>query len=87
MVVASTKSGSELFSTFTFWPGTGLADNLSDLSAYRDGVYWRWMGNSALYAGWARCCRRACRRSAATRWRSTASGAARRCSTCCSPVC
>ncbi|KOV27183.1 MULTISPECIES: carbohydrate ABC transporter permease [unclassified Streptomyces] len=51
VVVASTKSGSELFSTFTFWPGTGLADNLSDLSAYRDGVYWRWMGNSALYAG------------------------------------
>ncbi|MFI2374631.1 carbohydrate ABC transporter permease [Streptomyces sp. NPDC018964] len=51
VVIASTKSGSELFSTFTFWPGTGLADNLSDLSAYRDGVYWQWMGNSALYAG------------------------------------
>ncbi|MGC0373330.1 carbohydrate ABC transporter permease [Streptomyces sp. SAI-229] len=51
VVIASTKSGSELFSTFTFWPGTGLTDNLSDLSAYRDGVYWQWMGNSALYAG------------------------------------
>ncbi|BFO17495.1 hypothetical protein SHKM778_38830 [Streptomyces sp. KM77-8] len=51
MVIASTKSGSELFSTFTFWPGTGFADNLSDLNAYRDGVYWQWMGNSALYAG------------------------------------
>lgn len=51
VVVASTKSGRELFSTFTFWPGTGLAGNLSDLHAYRDGVYWRWMGNSALYAG------------------------------------
>ncbi|MPY49091.1 carbohydrate ABC transporter permease [Streptomyces acidicola] len=51
VVIAATKSGSELFSTFTFLPGTGLADNLSGLSAYRDGIYWRWMGNSALYAG------------------------------------
>ncbi|CAL9563850.1 L-arabinose transport system permease protein AraQ [Streptomyces sp. enrichment culture] len=51
VVMAATKSGSELFSTFTFWPGTGFAENLSDLSAYRDGVYWTWMANSALYAG------------------------------------
>ncbi|GGM08432.1 sugar ABC transporter permease [Streptomyces fumigatiscleroticus] len=51
VVIAATKSGSELFSTFTFLPGTGFADNVSDLSAYRDGVYWQWMGNSALYAG------------------------------------
>jgi multiple sugar transport system permease protein len=51
VVVASTKSGRELFSTFTFLPGTGFAQNLADLSAYRDGVYWRWMANSALYAG------------------------------------
>ncbi|MHC5907511.1 carbohydrate ABC transporter permease [Streptomyces sp. S6] len=51
VVVASTKSGSELFSTFTFWPGSGLADNVKELSAYRGGVYWQWMANSALYAG------------------------------------
>ncbi|MFI1959077.1 carbohydrate ABC transporter permease [Streptomyces althioticus] len=51
VVVASTKSGRELFSTFTFWPGTGFAENLTDLSGYREGVYWRWMANSALYAG------------------------------------
>ncbi|MFF6824584.1 ABC transporter permease subunit [Streptomyces longwoodensis] len=51
VVIASTKSGRELFSTFTFLPGTGFADNLSDLTSYRDGVYWTWMGNSALYAG------------------------------------
>ncbi|GAA1917226.1 carbohydrate ABC transporter permease [Streptomyces durmitorensis] len=51
VVIASTKSGRELFSTFTFWPGSGFADNLTDLSAYRDGIYWQWMGNSALYAG------------------------------------
>ncbi|MGW6736501.1 carbohydrate ABC transporter permease [Streptomyces sp. NPDC055013] len=51
VVIAATKSGSELFSTFTFLPGSGFADNFADLSAYRDGVYWQWMGNSALYAG------------------------------------
>ncbi|GAA3648710.1 carbohydrate ABC transporter permease [Streptomyces chitinivorans] len=51
VVVASTKSGRELFSTFTFLPGTGFAENLADLTAYRDGVYWQWMANSALYAG------------------------------------
>jgi multiple sugar transport system permease protein len=51
VLVASTKSGTELFSTFTFLPGSGLGDNLADLGAYRDGIYWRWMGNSALYAG------------------------------------
>ncbi|MGW2638899.1 carbohydrate ABC transporter permease [Streptomyces sp. NPDC001348] len=51
VVIAATKSGHELFSTFTFLPGTGLADNLKDLTAYRGGIYWRWLGNSALYAG------------------------------------
>ena len=51
VIIASTKSGSELFSTFTFLPGTGFADNIRQLDAYRDGVYWTWMGNSALYAG------------------------------------
>jgi multiple sugar transport system permease protein len=51
VVIAATKSGSELFSTFTFLPGTGFTDNIKDLNAYRDGVYWKWMGNSALYAG------------------------------------
>ncbi|MFJ7151481.1 carbohydrate ABC transporter permease [Streptomyces sp. NPDC100445] len=51
VVIASTKSGHELFSTFTFLPGTGFTGNLADLNAYRDGVYWTWMGNSALYAG------------------------------------
>ncbi|MFF4547084.1 carbohydrate ABC transporter permease [Streptomyces sp. NPDC001435] len=51
VVIASTKSGRELFSTFTFLPGTGFTDNIKDLDAYRDGIYWQWMGNSALYAG------------------------------------
>ncbi|MFJ8696281.1 carbohydrate ABC transporter permease [Streptomyces roseolilacinus] len=51
VVVAATKSGRELFSTFTFLPGTGFTRNIADLHAYRDGIYWRWMGNSAFYAG------------------------------------
>ncbi len=51
VLMASTKSSSELFSTFTFSPGTGFLQNLKDLSAYRGGVYWRWLANSALYAG------------------------------------
>lgn len=51
VVIAATKSGAELFSTFTFAPSTALFENVSDLSAYRNGVYWRWMLNSAIYAG------------------------------------
>ncbi|MCZ0991013.1 carbohydrate ABC transporter permease [Streptomyces diastatochromogenes] len=51
VVIASTKSGHELFSTFTFLPGTGFTGNIKDLNAYRDGIYWQWMANSALYAG------------------------------------
>ncbi|MFK0170747.1 carbohydrate ABC transporter permease [Streptomyces sp. NPDC090306] len=51
VVIAATKSGRELFSTFTFLPGSGFTDNVRELSAYRGGLYWKWMGNSALYAG------------------------------------
>lgn len=51
VVVAATKSKAELFSTSTFAPGTGLLSNLADLFAYRDGVFWLWLLNTALYAG------------------------------------
>ena len=51
VLVASTKSPGELFSTFTFSPSTHLLDNVADLSSYRDGLFWRWMLNTALYAG------------------------------------
>ncbi|MER7623171.1 carbohydrate ABC transporter permease [Streptomyces sp. NPDC126503] len=51
VLVAATKPGDALFSTFTFLPGTGLGDNVTDLTAYREGIYWRWMLNSVLYAG------------------------------------
>ncbi|TKV27283.1 carbohydrate ABC transporter permease [Arthrobacter sp. NamB2] len=51
VLMASTKDGSELFSTFTFAPSTHLFDNIAELSGYRDGLFWRWMANTALYAG------------------------------------
>jgi multiple sugar transport system permease protein len=51
VLIASTKSASELFTTFTFAPSTHLADNIGYLSEYRDGLYWRWMANTVVYAG------------------------------------
>jgi multiple sugar transport system permease protein len=51
VVIASSKSGAELFSTFTFSPSTHLFDNIADLTEYRGGLFWRWMANTALYAG------------------------------------
>ncbi|GAA0578796.1 carbohydrate ABC transporter permease [Paractinoplanes ferrugineus] len=51
VLIAASKSSGELFSTFTLAPSTHLLDNIGDLSAYRDGLYWRWMANTALYAG------------------------------------
>ena len=51
VLIASSKSGSELFSTFTFSPSTHLFGNIADLTAYRGGLFWRWMANTALYAG------------------------------------
>ncbi|RXZ71972.1 carbohydrate ABC transporter permease [Agromyces albus] len=51
VLIAATKSGAELFSTFTFAPSTHLFDNIVELAQYRDGLYWRWMVNTALYAG------------------------------------
>ncbi|WP_127507532.1 carbohydrate ABC transporter permease [Actinoplanes solisilvae] len=51
VVIASTKSASELFNTFTFTPSVHLFDNIAFLSDYRDGLYWRWMVNSGIFAG------------------------------------
>ncbi|MEU3478165.1 MULTISPECIES: carbohydrate ABC transporter permease [Streptomyces] len=51
VLVAATKADDELFSTFTFLPGSALGDNIGDLTGYREGIYWRWMANSVLYAG------------------------------------
>jgi multiple sugar transport system permease protein len=51
LVVASTKSGSQLFST----PGFSFAHfelrrNLADLSRYDGGIFWRWVANTVLYS-------------------------------------
>jgi multiple sugar transport system permease protein len=51
VLIAATKSSGELFNTFTLAPGVALLDNFRDLSAYRSGIFWRWMANTALYAG------------------------------------
>jgi multiple sugar transport system permease protein len=51
VLAAASKDGAELFSTFTLAPSTHLWDNIVELTAYRDGLFWRWMLNTALYAG------------------------------------
>jgi multiple sugar transport system permease protein len=51
VVIAASKSPRELFTTFSFAPGSGLLDNLANLSSYGDGQFWRWGLNSLLYAG------------------------------------
>lgn len=51
VLIAATKSPGELFSTATLSFGTGLFDNVAELFAYRDGVFWLWAANTLLYAG------------------------------------
>jgi multiple sugar transport system permease protein len=51
VLIAASKSSAELFSTFTLAPGTALLDNVRDLSAYREGQFWRWIANTGIYAG------------------------------------
>jgi multiple sugar transport system permease protein len=51
VVTAASKTNAELFHSFTLAPGTALLDNLRDLSQYQSGMYWRWILNTALYAG------------------------------------
>ena len=51
VATAASKDRAELFSTFTYAPSTHLWANIVDLSGYRDGLFWRWMLNTALYAG------------------------------------
>ncbi|MDX6240224.1 MAG: multiple sugar transport system permease protein [Kribbellaceae bacterium] len=50
LVIASTKSSGQLFSTFTLEPGTGLASNLRQLFQYEHGVYLSWAKNTMIYA-------------------------------------
>jgi multiple sugar transport system permease protein len=51
VLVASTKSNAELFTTFTFLPGSGLFDNLADLFSYGGGQFGLWAWNSIIFAG------------------------------------
>jgi multiple sugar transport system permease protein len=52
LIVASTKSRGDLFSTNPLWfSDPQFFENLTGLVTYRDGVYLRWLLNSALYAG------------------------------------
>ncbi|KAK1184515.1 carbohydrate ABC transporter permease [Streptomyces sp. NBS 14/10] len=51
VVIAASKSPRELFTSFSFAPGTGMLRNFGDLSAYAGGQFWQWATNSLLYAG------------------------------------
>ncbi|MEV4509436.1 carbohydrate ABC transporter permease [Dactylosporangium sp. NPDC049525] len=51
VITAASKTNAELFHSFTLAPGTALLDNIGELSNYQSGMYWRWMLNTALYAG------------------------------------
>ncbi|MDR0284925.1 MAG: carbohydrate ABC transporter permease [Propionibacteriaceae bacterium] len=54
VLVAATKSNRDLFvsSSGALWFGQNfsLFDNITQLTTYQDGIYWRWLGNSLLYA-------------------------------------
>ena len=51
LVVASTKSNADLFSTFGLWfADFNLIDNLRSVFTFQDGVFVRWALNSVLYA-------------------------------------
>ncbi|SFR70487.1 multiple sugar transport system permease protein [Agromyces sp. CF514] len=52
LLVASTKSPGQLLTTPGLWfADLNFLDNVAALFDYRGGVYWRWLGNSVLYAG------------------------------------
>lgn len=52
LVVASTKSTGDLFSTPGFWFAEfNLWENLVALSNQANGIFWRWMLNSLFYSG------------------------------------
>lgn len=52
LVVGSTKSNAGLFGGAPLWFGEemSLVDNLVGLGEHGGGIYWRWFGNSFLYA-------------------------------------
>lgn len=51
LIIASTKSTGDLFSTPGFsFAGFHLWENLSELSSYDGGIFWRWSLNSIIYS-------------------------------------
>jgi multiple sugar transport system permease protein len=51
LVVASTKSNSDLFTSFGLWfSNFSLLQNLHDVFTFQNGVFSRWMVNSLIYA-------------------------------------
>ena len=51
LVIASTKSNADLFSTFGLWfADIDIAKNLRDVVTFQDGIYLSWMGNTIFYA-------------------------------------
>ena len=53
LVISSTKTTSDLFSTFGLWFARDFAllSNIRQVFSYGDGEYIRWLGNTILYAG------------------------------------
>ncbi|MFJ4166922.1 carbohydrate ABC transporter permease [Microbacterium sp. NPDC089698] len=52
LIVSTTKDNSALFSSFGLWFGKSFEffTNIGNLATFQDGVFWRWMLNTALYA-------------------------------------
>jgi len=52
LIVASTKSTGDLFSTPGLWfANLNLIDNIRALTEYDGGIFWRWLLNSFIYSG------------------------------------
>jgi len=52
LVVASTKTNGQLFSTFGLWfDQINIVTNLQQVFTAQGGIFWTWIGNTVLYAG------------------------------------
>jgi multiple sugar transport system permease protein len=51
VLIASTKTDTQLGSYAAFRPGGSFWINLRTLTSYQGGVFWTWLANTALYAG------------------------------------
>jgi multiple sugar transport system permease protein len=51
LVVASTKTNTQLNSMAPYRPAGSFLSNFDRLTAYDGGVFWTWLANTALYAG------------------------------------